>query len=181
MTRPLHFHETLDAPHSDQTMSMVLYALSPSGAINVDAPIAKYSDFVMQSVQEADNERTQIALSSDAPKLYAFGKQHQFFIYQGFVIDTYLDKPRDLDTTLSSTHHDGRGLTKLLSFMDEARIYACARNRTIVELTYANRIVYGAFTQCAVTHDANALHTYQVVLSFFVTSALTEIGNLSVQ
>lgn len=181
MTRPSDFHETLDAPHVDGTIQMTVYALSPSGSINIDAPIASYNGFIMQSVQEADNERTQIALSSDTPKLYAFGKQHRFFVYQGFIIDTYLDKPRDLDIFLGDAGYDGRGLTKLLSFIDKARLHTCAKNRTIVELSYTNNIVYGAFTQCAVTHDAAAPHTYQVVLSFFVASTAPEALNISDQ
>ena len=175
-TRDSGFHRSATELYDDVRANFVVYEVDNSGAINVAEPVASFKQLMLQSSQESDSEKTQIALASDAPKLYSFGRQHRFFVYQAFILDTKIDNPIEVTSTvapgLSTTSEwSGQSYFELQDFyLSFAGLHACARNRFIVMFTYNGKRLYGAIDQLTASTDATQPNKYDVQFSFYATA-----------
>lgn len=170
-TRNELYHNSGATLYQDARANLVVYKLDRAGALDVTNPVTFFKELLLQSSQESDSEKTQVALGSDAPKLYAFGRQHRFFVYQATLIDTQLDRDITVDTATGPSVWTGAAYSQLQDFFNEhASLYACAANRTLVQLTYNSRRLYGAMNQLTVSTDAMQPFKYDVQFSFYATA-----------
>ena len=146
------------------------FPVDRTGAINNTIPVFVFADFQVQSVQETDNEKTQIALSSDEPKLYAFGRHHRFYTFQGVLLDTNLNRDIRVETDTFSKSWTGNLLSEWQDYYDNyAKLSVCADKRYLVQLTYVSKKLLGAINQMSITADASQPNKYDLVFSFYVT------------
>jgi len=152
----------------DKRSVMTVHDLDASGAI-IPTPVAKYDEFIVQSIIESTRERSQlITTSSGLNKAYFFGREHQLFNVSAKLLDTRLNN--------SINGWNGKGLANWKIFYDtHARLSECARLRRIVKLTYTDRVLYGAVLQNNRTHSSLEPHTYD--LSFLLYVVLAESAN----
>lgn len=138
----------------------------------VPVPDRTFNHLLVTAIQEPDTELAQIALSSDAAKLYGFGRTHRVFNVQGKILDTDLDKsisPKQVSNEYSSDW-DGHSYSSLQDFYTSyASLAVCAKERRVVRMTYAQKTLYGSINLLNVTTTANEPNCYEVGLSFFVT------------
>lgn len=176
-TRDEFFHRSGVELYDDVRANLVVFERDASGALNIKEPVAYFKQIMLQSSQENDSEKTQVMLGSDAPKLYAFGRQHRFFVYQAFIIDTNLDREIEirrenaiLDIAAGSVW-TGKSYSELQSFYrNYASLHACAKNRYLVRLSYNGKQMYGAINQLTVSTDATQPNKYDVSFSFYCTA-----------
>lgn len=170
-TREEFFNRSGIEIYDDVRANMVVFELDASGALNIAEPVADFKQLILQSSQESDSERTQIVLASDAPKMYAFGRQHRFFVYQAFMMDTNLDQPAEVSTAGGSSLWTGSTYNELQDFYRNfASLRACAKNHYRVRFSYNGKQLYGAINQLTVSTDATQLHKYDVQFSFYCTA-----------
>jgi len=174
MTRYNNFHAALATPYDSERMVMTVYKLDRTGGINTSQSIARYDELLLQSSQEQDSEKVQIALASDAAKLYAFGAQHKFYIYQAELLDTELEKSVSVRDRKNITSWTGKGYNMWQDFYEIGRLHSCAKNRYVVELTYLTRRMYGAIIQMSASTDSGQPHKYSVTFSFLATHVVDE-------
>ena len=139
-------------------------------------PERTFSHLLVTSIQEPDAEIAQVALSSDAPKLYGFGRAHRVFTVQGKILDSDLDKSVSPagGATASNPDWDGHSFSSLQDFYkDFASLAVCASERRIVRMSYTRRSLYGAINALSVSTSATEPNCYEVNLSFFVTREFT--------
>lgn len=169
MTREKDFQSSAQTIYENERASFVVYPIDRTGAIDLSRPVASYNQVLVQSVQEQDSERTQIALSSDAAKLYSFGRQHRFFNFQGTLLDTNM---KGFLETNPISIWTGRSYTEWASFYENfANLSTCAKNRYLVQLTYPSKRLFGAINQMSASTDAAQPNRYDLVFSFYVTHA----------
>jgi len=176
-TRDSFFHRAGAELYDDVRANMTVFARDVSGALDITTPVADFKQLMLQSSQESDTERTQIALGSDAPKLYAFGRQHRFFVYQAFILDTNLDTDIEVrgDSGVPgvgvSSVWTGDSYNELQDFYRNfASLHACARNRYLVKFSYNGKQLYGAINQLTVSADSTQPNKYDVQFSFYCTA-----------
>ncbi len=168
-TRLDNFNASGINPHEDAAAILEVFRVNYKGVLNTSVPIASFSQIQLKSTQEQDTEKTQIALSSDAPKLYTFGRQHRIFNYQAFIGDTNLSS--DIEIPANNSVWTGRSYSEWQDFYDNfAKLSVCAERRYVVQLTYANKRILGAINMMAVSGYADQPHIYDVVFSFYATS-----------
>lgn len=176
-TRDSFYHRAGVELYDDVRAGLVVYSRDTSGALDITSPVADFKQLMLQSSQESDSERTQIVLASDAPKLYAFGRQHRFFVYQAFILDTNLDTPIETKASTGIPGVDtaslwtGNSYNELQDFYRNfASLNACARNRNLVVLSYNGKQLYGAINQLTVSADSTQPNKYDVQFSFYCTA-----------
>jgi hypothetical protein len=138
----------------------------------VPVPDKTFSHLLADAVQEPDSEVAQVALSSDAPKLYGFGRAHRVFTIQGKILDSDLDKtiaPSDRFNEYNN-NWNGHSFTDLQDFYNEyGSLAVCAKQRRVVRMLYARRGLYGAINALNVSTTSGQPNCYDVSMSFFVT------------
>ena len=176
-TRDSFYHRAGVELYDDVRAGLVVYSRDTSGALDITSPVADFKQLMLQSSQESDSEKTQIVLASDAPKLYAFGRQHRFFVYQAFILDTNLDTPIETKASTGIPGVDtaslwtGNSYNELQDFYRNfASLHACARNRNLVVLSYNGKQLYGAINQLTVSADSTQPNKYDVQFSFYCTA-----------
>jgi hypothetical protein len=170
-TRDNTFHVAQPTLYEDVRTVFDVYRLNQSGSLDINTSLASFDQFILQSAQQQDSEKVQIALASDAPKLYAFGRQHRFYTYQGILIDSDLENQIELQAGPITSIWTGDTYNEWQSFYDNfAKLSVCADERYLVELKYASKIVYGAINQMTVSANAVSPHIYDVVFSMYVVS-----------
>lgn len=176
-TRDEFFHRSGVELYDDVRANLVVFERDASGALNIKEPVAYFQQIMLQSSQESDSEKTQVVLGSDAPKLYAFGRQHRFFVYQAFILDTNLDREIEIRTDYVNLENNttgiwtGKSYSELQSFYRKyASLHACAKNRYLVRLSYNGKQMYGAINQLTVSTDATQPNKYDVSFSFYCTA-----------
>ena len=172
------FHGSATILYNDVRADLTVFQLDRTGAVNVNSPVRSFNQILLQSAQEQDGEVTQTILSSDAPKIYSFGRAHRFFTYQAVLLDTNLDEPIDLGPRTSPNPWSGNSLTEWTDFYTNfARLSKCAQNRYIVRLQYANKDLYGSINQMTISGESTTPHKYDTVFSFYtVAMETTDVG-----
>lgn len=142
----------------------------------VPVPDKTFSHLIVESIQEPDSEMAQVALSSDAPKLYGFGRTHRVFTIQGKLLDTDLDKTISPEQRFNEYNNDwnGHSFSDLQDFYKEfGSLAVCAKQRRVVRMLYARRSLYGGINALNVSTSSGQPNCYDVSMSFFVTREFT--------
>jgi hypothetical protein len=160
--------------YDDARTTFVVYKVDRTGAIDLTSPQVRFESFFATVVSESDRERIQYALSSDAPKIYSFGREHRIYNFSGYLFDTNLDHSiPSLDPNIIKPW-SGAGLDAWTNFFENwGSLHASAKRGTIVELTYANRRLYGCIFQTASSQTATQPHKVDQVFSFYVAKSVS--------
>jgi hypothetical protein len=166
-------HGEADTLYDNARTTFVVYPVDRTGAIDLTDPQIRFESFFTTAVSESDRERVQYAMSSDAPKLYSFGREHRIYNFSGFLFDTNIDHPIESTQTEVPRSWRGDGLASWTNFFENwGSLHASSKRRTIVEVTYANRRLYGCLLQTAATQLAVQPHKVDQVFSFYVNQAV---------
>ena len=164
MVRSNQYGSSNNYLYDDDRVIIRIHPIDRTGSVVVSEELTNSQIFLLQSVDEQDSEKVQVALS-DSAKLYAFGKQHRFYTFTGKILDSDLTAPISED----GLTWNGRSYTEFVDFFEnQASLSACARDRKLVGIYYAGKIAYGAVNQMTIVTNSAAPHEYDVVMSFFV-------------
>ena len=171
MARNTTFNKVGTTLYEDQRGYMIVYRRDRTGAVDLTQPVSFFTDLIIQSAQETDPEKVQIALA-DAPKLYAFGSQHRFYTFNAIVLDTKLsNQSSDALITKDSgdSTWDGQSMEAWRKFYENyAKLSVASRERYLVMFFYGSRTIWGAINQMALNHTSVDPNHYSVVFSFYV-------------
>lgn len=170
-TRDTTFNSSAQTLYEDVQGLFSVHRLNRQGVLDISNSVATFRQLQLRSAQEQDTEQTQIALSSDAPKLYAFGRQHRVFNYQAFLADSAIEKELTLGRGVNQSVWTGESYSEWQDFYENyARLSVCAANRWAVRFSYAGTIVTGAINMMAVTAFSQQPHIYDVAFSMYATA-----------
>lgn len=169
MARNDDFQAQSRTRYDDQRLLLTSHRMDAAGT-PIPAPDRTFNHFILTAVQEPDSEIAQVALSSDAPKLYGFGRAHKVFTFQGKILDTNLDKTLESRSGsqfgMTYTGHSYADLQQFYS--DFGSLSVCARTRRLVRVVYAGKILYGAINALNITTASAEPNCYEVTMSIFV-------------
>lgn len=145
-----------------------VYLIDESGSSLISVPPPKvFNELLVTNITIPAPERYQVVGGSDGNKFYAFGVEHKTLQIAGVIGDANLDRQ------INPSEWSGRSNRALLNFVKQhASVGACAKNRTIVELSLATQIYYGAVTSLSMSYNALNANAIQVGMSFYVSREL---------
>ena len=172
MTRKRDFQEQGQTLYDDIRLSLTNHQLDAAGT---PEPVhrSRFNHMLLSAVNEPDAEIAQVVLSSDAAKLYGFGREHKIYNFSGKILDTNLDKSFSSPASGSMTY-TGHSYTDIRKFYEDfGSIAACAQTRSLVKVTYPAKTLYGGLVDLNVTALAAMPHCYEVAFSLLVTREFT--------
>ena len=147
-----------------------VYALDATGALILTNPVASFDQLLVSRADEPERDRIQYSQSFDGQKLYAYGSDHRTYAFSATLLDTVLTQPIKPPVGSQAKPWAGRGYRDWVAFFEQyANLWACAKNRHLVQFTYGRRQVYGAVVDMTPTLLASEPHRVDLLLSFYVT------------
>ncbi len=154
-------------PFENSRAVFKVYLIEQSGILKSDPPLKVFNELLVTNITIPAPERYQVVGGSDGNKFYAFGVEHKTLQITGVIGDANLEGP------INPSEWSGRSNRALLDFVKQhASVGACAKNRTIVELSLATQIYYGAVTNLSMSYNALNANAIQVGMSFYVSREL---------
>jgi len=172
VTRDKLFQSQGQTLYDDIRLSLTSHRIDSAGS---PEPVAQssFNHLLLSSVSEPDVEIAQVLLSSDAPKLYGFGREHKVYLFQGKILDTNLDKSFTSSEAGADTF-TGHSYTNLRKFYEDfGSIAACAQTRSLLKVTYPSKALYGGIVDLNVQAMSAMPHCYEISFSLFVTREYT--------
>lgn len=132
-----------------------------------DEPVAIADMLRLQSLNLADEERTQVVLNTvDSGKLFIYGRQPRVYTASGFLVDSRRD----------------RALRRwLLIYNDYARLSACFRNGYIVRLRWRTTELFGFLLSNVVSMESQNKVLWIVSYTFIHISGSEDVDVPQVQ
>lgn len=156
--------------YEEERAVLRVYPLDATGALVLTQPVASFDQLIIARVDEPDRDRVQYSQSFDGHKLYAYGSDHRIYSVSAAVIDTELSAPLEAPVGSAASAWAGRGHRDWVEFFETyASVWACAKARYLVQMTYGRRQVYGAIVDTTPSMMATAPHKFDVLFSFYVT------------
>jgi len=164
------FGEQAQELYEGDRAAVRVFPLDATGALVLTNPVAEFDQLLIGRVEEPDRERVQYSQSFDGNKLYAYGNDHRVYAISAALLDTDLGTTIQPPSGSEASAWEGRGHRDWVQFFEQyASLWACARDRLLVQLTYGRRQVYGAFLESTPNLVASAPHRLDLLLSFYVT------------
>lgn len=172
MTRDKLFQAQAQTLYDDVRLSLTSHRIDSAGT---PEPVvaSSFNHLLLAAVSEPDMEIAQVVLSSDAPKLYGFGREHKIYSFQGKILDTDLDKSFTSYEEGANTY-TGRSYTDLRKFYEDfGSIAACAQTRSLLKVTYPSKALYGGMVDLNVQAAAAMPHCYEIAFNLYVVREYT--------
>ena len=132
----------------------------PQNVSTPSSPIVLASDrFVIQQVNEVDEERVGPRYTFGNPMVYGHGRSARVFTYGGWLIDNIKDGSAQAQWTVAYNKY--------------LRGSKCIQNKCFAEVYYRNKIRQGYLMHTNFTEDASQPSRAQFAFTFFVIRELT--------
>jgi len=132
----------------------------PQNKSTPSSPIVLASDrFVIQQVNEVDEERVGPRYTFGNPMIYGHGRSARVFTYGGWLIDNIKDGSAQAQWTVAYNKY--------------LRGSKCIQNKCFAEVYYRNKIRQGYLMHTNLTEDASQPSRAQFAFTFFVIRELT--------
>jgi hypothetical protein len=175
LARRADYYPAAESLYDNARTEFTVFNLDRTGAISdLLNPQASFNHFFTQTVSESDRERTQFAMSSEANKLYVFGREHRIYTFTGTLFDTDLTRPIEHQFNKSAPAWTGRGVSEWVNFYENfASLHAAAKNHQIVRVAYAKRLLYGCILQTVTTDSATLPHKAEQGFTFYAAHVMS--------